>query len=263
MNERSNTSRVMHACVGALALACAAASVSAQDAAEKVVAAGEARNTAAAASQARIDKVADQTGDLVSKYKSEMKVVDGLQVYNQLLQKQLDGQQQEIADLSESIDKVSIIERQIVPLMIKMLDGLEQFVELDVPFLLEERRERIAKLKNVMEQPDVTSAEKFRLVMEAYEIETDFGRTIESYRGGLEIDGRDWSVNFLRIGRIALLYQSDNGELNGAWNQQTRAWESLKPEEYKNNILNGLKIARKQVAPDLLMVPVMSTGGAQ
>jgi hypothetical protein len=148
-----------------------------------------------------------------------------------------------------------VIERQITPLMLKMVESLDQFVELDVPFLVEERRQRVTFLRGLLERSDVTVAEKFRRVLEAYEIENDYGRTIEAYKGTLELSGVTREVDFLRIGRTALLYQSVDGEVFGMWSQQDRGWAPL-PAEYRNQIRTGIRIARKQVAPNLLLLPI-------
>ena len=40
--------------------------------------------------------------------------------------------------------------------------------------------------------------------MEAYSIEGEYGRTIETYEDAIEIDGEEKVVNILRIGRILL-----------------------------------------------------------
>lgn len=230
---------------------------------DKVIDTGVARNEAAKASQQRVEKTAEQTDKLVQEYKNLMKIVDGLQVYNALLQRQLDAQQAEINDLDNSIMQVAVVQRQVTPLMLRMLEGLENFIELDVPFLLEERRERVSKLKGLLDDANVTTAEKFRAVLEAFEIENDFGRTIEAYRGTLEVDGTTRDMDFLRVGRVALLYQSIGGKYNGMWDQRARAWVALPAAEYRNQIDKGLRIARKQVAPDLLMLPVAAPEDAR
>src|SRR5690606_27540324 len=124
--------------------------------------------------QTRIDQVADQTDNLLASYKTELKVVDGLKVYNGLLQRQIDNQEAEKTALAESIDSVALIERQIVPMMTSMIDSLEDFITLDTPFLLKERQDRIARLRDMMVRSDVTAAEKFRQVVEAYQIENDY-----------------------------------------------------------------------------------------
>lgn len=205
--------------------------------------------------QAAIDKVVGETRAIERDYKGVLKEIEGLEVYNALLQKQIDSQSQEMADLSNSIDQVSVIERQVMPLMLKMVDSLDQFVELDVPFLLDERRQRVAFLRGLLERSDVTVAEQFRRVLEAYEIENDYGRTIEAYKGTLEVGGVTREVDFLRIGRTALMYQSVDGEVFGMWDQQERDWKQL-PGEYKNQIRTGIGIARKQIAPNLLLLPI-------
>ena len=229
---------------------------------QEITDAGEARADAGAADQARIETVADQTEQIVNDFKTVAKVVDGLVVYNSLLQRQIDNQEAEKIAISESISNVALIERQIVPLMTRMLDSLEEFIKLDTPFLLTERSERLERLNAMMERSDVTAAEKFRRVLEAYSIEADYGRTIEAYKGSLDIDGRLQEVDFLRIGRVSLSYQAVGGGITGGWDNDAKAWVELAPSTYKDAISQGLKVARKQVAPDLLVIPVLAAKGA-
>ncbi|HEY5775207.1 MAG TPA: DUF3450 domain-containing protein, partial [Xanthomonadales bacterium] len=217
---------------------------------------GENRADAGATAQQQIDSVADQTEKIINDYRTVTKVVDGLRVYNALLQTQLSNQEDEMQALTDSIANVALIERQIVPLMTRMVDALDEFVQLDTPFLVKERSARIERLREVMERSDVSAAEKLRIVLEAYQIENDYGRTIEAYKGSTEINGNQLEVDFLRIGRVALLYQTVGGEHTGAWDATAGAFAELPPETYQKQVLDGLKIARKQVAPDLLVVPV-------
>ncbi|MEM9532174.1 MAG: DUF3450 domain-containing protein [Pseudomonadota bacterium] len=212
-------------------------------------------NSAAQASQDRVDNIVDQTRDITSDYKAVLKEIDGLKVYNQLLQTQVDAQNREIRQIDESMQQVTVVERQVLPLMIRMIDGLEQFVDLDVPFLVDERGERIANLRAMMDRSDVTAAEKFRRVLEAYQIENDYGRTIEAYKGSQNVDGVDREVDYLRVGRVGLYYQTLDTQYSGAWDQKSRSWTTL-GNEARGEIRDGLRIAREQTAPDLLTLPV-------
>jgi hypothetical protein len=223
---------------------------------KEVMQEGENRADAGATAQTQIDSVADQTEKIINDYRTVTKVVDGLRVYNALLQTQLNNQQSEMDALTESIANVALIERQIIPLMTRMVDALDEFVQLDTPFLMKERTARVERLREVMERSDVSAAEKFRIVIEGYQIENDYGRTIEAYKGSTEINGNQLEVDFLRIGRVALLYQTVGGEHTGAWDKTAGAFVELPPATYQKQVLDGLKIARKQVAPDLLVVPV-------
>lgn len=228
---------------------------------QEIIDAGEARTAAAQADQRRIEQVADQIDQLVIDFQTEAKVVDGLKVYNSLLQRQIDNQEAEMGAIAESIQNVELIERQITPLMTRMLDSLEAFVALDTPFLLEERQARIDRLRNMMERSDVTPAEKLRQILEAYSIENDYGRTIEAYKGSLEVGGRALEVDFLRIGRVSLTYQSVGGGVTGAWDSAQGAFVELPPETYKTQVAEGLRVARKQMAPDLIVAPVAAPTG--
>lgn len=231
-------------------------SVFAQATVDQVMQEGEKRADSGAAEQQRVEQIADQTNSLINDYNTLSKVVDGLKTYNTLLQRQVDNQEAEKVALAESMGNVALIERQIIPMMTRMLDSLEQFIQLDTPFLLAERTERLERLRGMMERSDVSSAEKFRRVIEAYQIENDYGRTIEAYKGTVPIDGNQQEVDFLRIGRVSLAYQSVGGAHTGAWDDEARDWVELDASEFKNQVADGLRVARKQVAPDLLVVPV-------
>jgi len=217
---------------------------------------GEAKNEAARKSQAKIDRLADETRDLLSDYKTVTKQIDGLKVYNGRLERQIENQMKRVGSIDESISQVTVIQRQMTPLVIRMIDGLEQFVELDVPFEKEERLQRIQFLRNNLDRADVTVAEKFRGVLEAYNIELQYGRGIDTYRGTIDLGGTQRDVDFLRVGRIALVYQTTDGALAGAWDKSAGAWLELPSGEYDAAIRKGIRIAKKQATIELLSMPV-------
>ncbi len=223
----------------------------------------EDKTAAAKQSQQKIDKLAEETRSLLGDYKTVMKQIDGLKVYNARLQRQITNQERRLVSIDKSIGDVTVIQRQMTPLVIRMIDGLEQFVELDVPFQIDERRQRIAFLRGNLDRSDVTVAEKFRQVLEAYKIENEYGRKIDSYKGSVEIDGVERDVNFFQVGRIALLYQTTDTDVSGAWDQASRSWVQLDSGEYRNAILKGLRIARKEASIDLLNVPVPAPEAAE
>ncbi len=220
-----------------------------------VLSVGLKKNEAAKVSQVRIDKLAAETRDLLADYKTVMKQVDGLKIYNARLEKQITNQIRRIKELEASIGEATVIQRQMMPTIITMIDGLEEFVRLDVPFHLEEREKRIEFLRNNLDRSDVSIAEKFRQVLEAYKIETEYGRKIDNYAGKAKVDGVDRDVNFLRIGRIALLYQSTDTESSGMWDKNKGEFVPL-GSEYRGAILKGLRIARKQASIDIMKLPI-------
>jgi hypothetical protein len=139
-------------------------------------------------------------------------------------------------------------------LMSRMVDGLDQFIELDVPFLLAERRQRVEKMRALLVRADVMVAEKVRRVMEAYQVENDYGRTIEAYKDKLQLGDASYDADFLRIGRVGLLYRTVGSDNVGYWNMTKGAWEPLESTPWRRHIEQGLKVARQEVAPELISI---------
>lgn len=222
---------------------------------EEIFRVSQASTEAAQASQASVERIADETRDLLQEYKTVMKQVDGLKVYNARLEKQIAGQEERVAATGASIDEVTVLQRQMLPLLVRMIDGLESFVALDKPFHVEERRERIAFLRHNLDRSDIPLAEKYRQVMEAYRIEIEYGRKIDTYRQTIAIGGAEREVDVLRVGRIALLYQTPDQRLSGFWNAEAGGWEPL-DGEYRAAIQDGMRMARKQASIDLLRLPI-------
>jgi len=221
---------------------------------DQILQADQRRLNLAQQSQERINNVVEDTRSLEDNYRAVNKEIDGLKVYNRLMRAQVEGQTATLEDISLSMDRVDVINRQIFPLMERMIDGLDQSVQLDVPFLMAERTKRITDLKTIMERSDVTVAEKFRKVMEAYQIENDYGTSSEFYEESLTIDNATRSFNMLRIGRIGLYFQSDDTKITGRWNNETREWEV--DNSARNEVRKGLRMARQLIAPELIVIPV-------
>jgi hypothetical protein len=221
---------------------------------DQVLQADQRRLNLAQQSQERINNIVEGTRSLEDQYRAINKEIDGLKVYNRLMSAQVEGQAATLEDIALSMDQVDVINRQIFPLMMKMIDGLEQSISLDIPFLMEERSKRVDDLKIIMERSDITVAEKFRKVMEAYQIENDYGTSSEFYTESLTIDGATRSFNMLRIGRVGLYFQSDDTKITGRWNNEARAWEI--DNSARNEVRKGLRMARQLIAPELINIPV-------
>jgi len=245
---------LLAACVagGALGVAATSFATSIDD----ILDVGKQRTADAKSSQAKIDRLADETRDLLSDYKTVMKQVDGLRVYNARLERQIANQERRISDIDASIAEAAVIQRQIPPLVGRMLDGLEQFINLDMPFDLDTRLGNIEAVRSNLDRSDVTSAEAFRQVLELYSIELQYGRGIESYPDTISVNGVEREVDILRVGRVSLVYQTKDGAETGAWNTKTQSWESLSAGDYASAVRKGVRIAKKQATIELLNMPV-------
>jgi hypothetical protein len=184
--------------------------------------------------------------------------IDALVVYNALLERQIANQEQQMAQIRRSRDQVPELERQVPALLMRMVDALEQFVAMDMPFLLAERNTRVGELKALVES-NASDGEKLRRILEAWQVETDYGRDElgSHYTGQLEINGTQREVDFLQLGRIALVYQTLDQEYTGVWDQRNRTWVPL-GTAYRNPVRQAIRVARAQIAPEMVLLPVQA-----
>ena len=229
---------------------------------ETAISVETATNNAAIQSQKRINTLSDKSQKMLDQYRTTTHQVDTLITYNEYLNNLVNSQKVEKLSLEQQLKDIENTQREIVPLILRMLDSLEKFIVLDLPFLPEERNKRLTNLKEMMLRADVSHAEKFRRILEAYQIENDYGNTIEAYRSDLTLEGTTSSVDFLRLGRVALYYQHFDGSETGYWNKETSKWQVLSTD-YRNAIRNGLRVARKETAPNMLSLPIPAAEAGQ
>jgi hypothetical protein len=213
-----------------------------------------ATDAAAIASQERVDQLSDETREMLLQYRNYLNETRNLEDYGRQLAMQVESQDREIEVVKQQLDEIEKTAQSVLPLMEKMLDTLDRFVHLDLPFLLEERRKRVASLREAMGRADVTVSEKFRRILEAYQIEADYGRTLEAYQGEIGEGAQARTVRFLRVGRVSLLYQTLDGEETGYWSADQRSW--VVDDSYRSAVRAGFEIADKSRAPDLFEVPI-------
>ena len=211
-------------------------------------------NQNSAASQDRISNLSRQTQDLLGEYRAVVRETESLKIYNDNLQKVVDDQRAEVESINRQLAGLEETNRGVVPLMLEMIDSLDRIVAADIPFRLEERQARVERLRSMMDQAEVTASEKYRRVMEAFQGELEFGRTTEAYSDTLPTTGQ--TVEFLRVGRTLLVYQTSDNSVTGWFNPRTRQFEELEDDRFRLEVKKGLAIARNEKAPDLVMLPV-------
>lgn len=204
--------------------------------------------------QERIGALSDETDELFAKHNAAVKQLEALRSYNQNMREIVGAQEEELSALRGQLEQVDAVGRSVTPLMWRMIAALESFIELDAPFLIDERQERLGELRELMLRADVPVSEKYRVIMETYQLEAEYGRTIEAYRAPL-LPGSGETVDFLRFGRVALVYLALDDSEAGVWDADTRSWQVLDPS-FHDDVRTGMRIARKQIAPDLIYVPL-------
>ena len=221
---------------------------------ENVLEVGRENQQLSAASQSRIDSTERQTDKIVNEYKVVAKQVEGLKLYNEQKRIQIKAQLELMDKLDDQLDQVVVMQRQIPPLAQRMLESLENFINLDTPFRIEERQNRIDLVRASLAKPKVTASEQVRQVLEAYNIEAEYGRKIDSYEATVE--GK--VVNILVVGRIGMFYQTKDETETGVWNNDSQSWEII--DGYRRPVRDGIRMAKKLAPTDMLTIPVLKGG---
>lgn len=205
--------------------------------------------------QNKIDETENQRQSLLSEYKYKNSELKNTQVYNKQLEKILNSQEEELKNINKQLIDIENTQKNIFPLMLDMIKSLEKLVEMDAPFLLEERTTRVQNIKNALDKSDINTAEKYRILLEAFKIEYDYANSIETYQDKIN----NTTYDFLRLGRTALYYQSLDLKSYGYWNKASNSWVQINNANEKSNIKKAIKIAKKHQNVDLLTLPFLSS----
>ena len=211
-------------------------------------------------SQRLVEDLDSETLAMVSAYNRELERYDDLVTYNENLRQLIENQQQEKARIQQELEEVAVVQQDIVPLMVEMVEVLDQFLALDKPLLVNEREARLQSLRSVLTRSDVELSEKYRRVVEAYLIEAEYGQTLEVYEDQVELDGREVTVDLLRVGRVALYYVSLDRQFAGIWDASAGQFVALSAE-YLEDLDSAIRIAREQAPPNLINLPMWTGEG--
>lgn len=215
-------------------------------------------NQSSAASQQRIDKSSDATLSHKAEIEQLREEVKNLTIYRDHLTAMVKDQQQEQRSLQAQIQDIKQTRQGIVPLMYQMIDGLKKHIEQDRPIKKTQREERVATLEALMSRADVSDAEKYRRILEAYQIELDYGTKLGVYQGDIQLEGQTLAANILYLGRLSLVARSLNGNQYWSWNQAQQQWQPL-DSGHQAELDNAFSIANQEAAPGLMTLPVSAT----
>lgn len=214
-----------------------------------------AMNHASASSQQKIDKSAEAAFSMTAEIEQLQEEVANLRVYRDHMANLVASQAEEVKSLDDQIAGIKETRQGVVPLMYQMLAGLKETVANDKPIRQEQRLARIEKLEKMMVQADISDAEKYRRILEAYQIEMDYGTKMGIYQGQIALDNDQIDADLLYLGRVSFVARSLDGTQFWAWNDNTAKWQPL-ANDYSKDINKAFAIAEKKAAPSLLTLPV-------
>lgn len=206
-------------------------------------------------SQSRIDNLDGLRAEKFADYRGVVQEIDRWTLNVERLEVYLRGQANDIADKRAQIENVDAIVAELEPMLHEMVDQLAAFIEVDVPFLIEERRNRIARLRETLDAYDVTAGEKYRQILNAYGIEADYGRFVRTWEAEMpELEGSPM-VDYVSYGRVAWVYLTKDESEAWMWDRDTESWEQL-PGSFIPDIRLAMRIAQDKASQDIYRGPV-------
>ena len=196
-----------------------------------------------------------QNASIDEQFANQLKLVEGLKVYNDQLADQLQAQQKAQTDIQRSIAQAAELGPQIVPVLNKMLSSLEAFIRADLPFHQNDRLESVAQLKGLMLNSEASNSDRYRNILDIYGVEMEYGNSYEAYAETQVVGGNQVEVDMLRVGRLALFYQTKDQKESFMWDKVNGEWKQL-PESDNRNIRKAIKVANKSIAPEMLTLPI-------
>lgn len=222
---------------------------------EQALSESTSHSQAAQSSQRKIEQLDDSSQQMLDGYRSAILQARNLEHYNAQMRELIQAQQAELDSYGQQLADLEQTEASVAPRMQQMVEVLESFIAADLPFLPYERSDRLESLKELLPRADVSLAEKYRRILEAYQIESDYGYTLEAWRDRLERDGKTLNLDFLRVGRVMLYYQTPDGQETAWWNPVSQQWQILDGSA-RRPVTHALAVARQQKSPDWLSLPI-------
>ena len=215
---------------------------------------GEQATRRAEQTQVRINQLDDERSEMVAEFRTLLQRKQAAELYARQQEKVVESQRRELESLTEQLGRVDEITAQTVPMLQDMIADLNTFVSADLPFKLEERRARIETLETAMASADVPIVEQYRLIIEAYKTEMEYGRTVQTWPETIEIDGNDVTVDMFLYGRVALVYMSPDRRYAARYDRATQSWVPVE-NRFKEDVSKAIRIAKGTTTPGVLYAP--------
>lgn len=209
---------------------------------------------AARESQARVDRLDEEAQALREKRRAAEWRAMQLSAYAEQLEQQAVVEERKRAELEAELARITSTGTDLLPLMRRMVAELETFVANDLPFLQQARRQRVADLEALLEDPQRSDADKFRRVLEAYRTEVDYGHSLGAEDVELDCAGARGKATLVRVGRIGL-YCLAAGGTAAYWDAAAARWQAL-DEDGVEAVRRALAVARAEAPPELLVLPI-------
>ncbi|WP_233205300.1 DUF3450 domain-containing protein [Alkalicaulis satelles] len=206
-----------------------------------------------AQAQEQINQLADAADNAERQYLATREEIESQRIFLEQQRVFLLSQENELTALRSQLERVGSIEVDLAPMLLDMYVALEEFIDSDMPFQLDVRRTRLDRIQTALGDANISAAERYRLLLNAYEIEMGYGRSLRAYSEEVEVDGTPQEANILQIGRVALV--RDIGGRLEIMTQDNRDWRPVSGS-MAVDVQRAFRIAREVTTPEVFTAPL-------
>lgn len=210
---------------------------------------------AARESQARVDKLDDEARALREKRRGAQWRALQASAYAAQLEEEAAKEEKRRGELEAELTRIASTGSDLLPLMRRMVDELDAFVQADLPFLQEARRQRVADLRALLDDPQRGGSDKFRRVLEAYRTEVEYGHSLGAEEVDMACGEARGKAALVRVGRVGLYCLAADLRSGAYWDAGRKAWQPL-DDDGVEQARRALTVARGEGPPELLVLPV-------
>ncbi len=169
------------------------------------------------------------------------------------LQRYIQTAKDNVVELEQTKLTLEQLERALESALIEEVKILKEFVHKDMPFLMQEREQRLSFLNDSLNDYTVSLSEKLRRVFEALQVENAYATDIEVSRETIQATDGNYAADIIRIGRVGLFALSPDS--TRAWQYSAQGYIPL-PQEF----IAGLHSIVQENIQGLVLLPFENAG---
>jgi len=166
----------------------------------------------------------------------------------------LENERAELAGLQQQRDQLQQLSLQLDPWLEEQYRALQAHRQQDLIFLPRERDLRLQRLRQSLDDPAATAADRLRRLLEAWLVEAGYGHSLELREATITLDSQPLAGDLLRIGRLLLLFRTPDGE-HLARRLPGGDWQPL-GSEWAPAVERALEMASRRRAQELVSLPL-------
>ena len=201
------------------------------------------------------DEWAQEQAELLARYRSAKANVKYLKERIDIEQSKSDALDETIADLERRLAESDRLNSVLLDTLQSVYSRLDTWVHDDLPFLMTERENRLQSLRDELARPDVAGAEKLRRVLEALQIEAQYGATVEVSQEHIMIGDEEILADVLRLGRVSAFWRTPDRKRVGEFDRATRTWIEL-DSKYGRSIGQAMEMASRMRPIEIIDLPL-------